>query len=66
MCIPHGMGATKSNGFVKEKKKNYKKIVVDEARMKGDPDFEDERTNPLKIEKKEGILDKLASLFNEG
>ncbi|MDQ7041989.1 MAG: hypothetical protein Q9M34_00505 [Sulfurimonas sp.] len=45
MCIPHGAGGSKSNGFVKEDKpkKHIKKISQDQFE-KGDPDFVDERT----------------------
>lgn len=46
MCMPHGVGGSKSNGFVKEDKpkKHIKKVLKKEFE-KGDPDFVDERTS---------------------
>ncbi|MDF1884097.1 hypothetical protein JHD49_09115 [Sulfurimonas sp. SAG-AH-194-C21] len=46
MCIPHGAGGSKDNGFIKEDKpKKHIKRVSKEEFEKGDPDFVDERTS---------------------
>ena len=58
MCIPHGAGGTKSNGFVKKSRpaKSIKRVSQDEFE-KGDPNFIDERTKAYVPKKK-------ASFFN--
>lgn len=43
MCIPHGTGRGKDNGYVEEKPKKHVKPVSKEQFEKGDPDFVDER-----------------------
>jgi len=43
MCIPHGVGGTKSNGYVKTTPKKSVKRVSQDIFEKGDPNFIDER-----------------------
>ena len=43
MCIPHGAGGSKSNGFIKTTPKKSVKRVSQDIFEKGDPDFVDER-----------------------
>ncbi len=43
MCIPHGATTSKSNGYVKEKKKRSVTPVSKAEFEHGDPDFVDER-----------------------
>ncbi|SFV66642.1 hypothetical protein MNB_SM-4-1225 [hydrothermal vent metagenome] len=57
MCIPHGAGGSKSNGFIKEKKsKKHIQKVSKEEFLKGDPDFVDERTNSFEPKRKKSFF----------
>ena len=61
MCIPHGITATKSNGYVNYKSKKSVKRVSQSEFEYGDPDFVDERINKEKPKKKSFIYDLITS-----
>ncbi|MDF1877714.1 hypothetical protein JHD47_07785 [Sulfurimonas sp. SAG-AH-194-L11] len=57
MCIPHGAGGSKSNGFIKEEKpKKHITKVSKEEFLKGDPDFVDERTSVYEPKSKKSFF----------
>lgn len=64
MCMPHGAGGSKSNGFEKEERpKKHIQRVSKEQFEKGDPDFIDERTTPyIPKEKEKSFIDSLFGL----
>lgn len=58
MCIPHGVGGSKSNSFVKkERPKKHIDKVSKEQFEKGDPYFIDERTQEYTPKKKGNFFD---------
>lgn len=63
MCIPHASTPTFS-AQKRERKQPKKHIEFDEKRMKGDPDFVDERTQPYEAKSSDGLFSKLKSLFS--
>lgn len=63
MCIPHS-SAPAFSAQKRERKQPKKHIEFDEKRMKADPDFIDERTQPYLEKKEMGIVDYFKSLFS--
>lgn len=63
MCIPHGAGGSKDNGYIEIKPKKHIKKVSQDVFEKGDPNFVDERTSEYEKPKSKKSL--LAKLFDE-
>jgi len=63
MCMPHGSKPLGGSDR-RERKVPKKHIPFDEKRMKGDPDFIDERTNPYVAKEEGGLSGLFKSLFS--